>query len=153
MFLDKRIRLFGSYSGTFHIQLWKNKFRITDTVSHEVFEFVPSIAYKIDNKGNGKILAIGHKTQFYQKEATKIVNPMLHPRVIIDDFMAMELMFEYAFKAIRKSIRLIAPKVTVEGGLTIVEYKILRDIAMNAGAREVTVKDGEKIIDENSFHL
>ena len=158
--LSSIFRFLKNQDRTFHIQLWKNLLRITDNTSQEIFEFLPLIAYSIDSKGDGKLLAIGSEAQVRSGENITVINPMLHPRVIIDNFMSMELMFEYAFKNITKSNKLlVAPKVIVEpmekyeGGLTMVEHKMLYDIAINAGAREVIVKDGEKIIDKDSFHL
>jgi rod shape-determining protein MreB len=158
--LSSIFRFLKNQDRTVHIQLWKNIFRITDIESKKVLEFSPFIAYEMDSKGNGKLLGIGKEAEAYRGGNITVVNPMLHPRVIIDNFMAMEIMFEYTIKHILKPTNtLFAPKVIVEpmekyeGGLTMVEHKMLYDIAMNAGAREVIVKDGEKIIDKDSFRL
>lgn len=81
-----------------------------------------------------------------------IVNPFSHPRTLLKDFIVAEKLLQHAFGTLLgKKLMAPAPAVVIhpmektEGGLTEVERKAFRELAMGAGARAVVVHEGEEL--------
>ncbi|XVJ70999.1 MAG: hypothetical protein HEQ39_16285 [Rhizobacter sp.] len=84
-----------------------------------------------------------------------MVNPFAHPRSLISDFTVAELVLKaFVKKVLRKSfwqpspVLVMHPMVNVEGGLTQVEIRCLRELAFTAGASRALIWQGQNLTDE-----
>lgn len=84
------------------------------------------------------------------------LNPFEHPRVLVDDFAVAEKVFTYAVRKaaamafFRPSpIVVVHPDLDLEGGLSRVESRVLRELAENAGARKTRIHYGQVLSDED----
>jgi len=81
--------------------------------------------------------------------------PFNHPRTLVDNFQLAEKLLQGAFREVSgKSFLRSSPAVvmhsleTWEGGLTAIEWRVLRELAYGAGAREVYLWQGSPPSDE-----
>ncbi|MEM6583027.1 MAG: rod shape-determining protein MreB [Pseudomonadota bacterium] len=98
-----------------------------------------------------KILAIGSSARV---AAGTRINPFDHPRVLVHDFQVLEKIFQHAFSkslgARLKLTPLVVLKVDeeLEGGLTSIECRALREAAVCAGAYDVFIHDGDSLTNQ-----
>lgn len=120
-------------------------------------EDVPQIALKNTN-GIWRPAAFG-KDAGLAAEADKnvqIVNGFKHPRVIIDDFEAAELVFKHFLKKADLTgslfggapILIIHYSEPVAGGLSKLEARALTDLGLKSGAKNVYLLSNEETPDE-----
>ncbi|RUO56821.1 rod shape-determining protein [Pseudidiomarina homiensis] len=118
--------------------------------NHEGFEYEPWIAISNENNKE-KIKAIGKAAREMTDPNLKIENPFLHTRSFVADFLLAEKVLQYGIFEIHKSKIRPSPRVVMhqlektEGGLTGIEDRVLRELALGAGAREVVVHIGAKV--------
>ena len=80
--------------------------------------------------------------------------PFSHPRALVGNFVEAQATITAAVKAVRTSalpklVRIVIhPMELVEGGLTQVEERVLRELAVGSGASKVVVWVGEALSDE-----
>lgn len=93
------------------------------------------------NKKTGQLVAVGNdaKTMLGRTPThIEVVRPLVEG--VISDFEVTEMMLAYLLGKVRSSTRsLVAPRVLigVPSGITSVEMRAARDVAKNAGARDV----------------
>ena len=81
----------------------------------------------------------------------RLVNPFSHPRMFVASFELAEKLLQYGISQLHTSGFRAAPRVIVhqlektEGGLTDIEDRVLRELALGAGAREVVIYLGPRI--------
>ena len=81
--------------------------------------------------------------------------PFSHPRSLVGNFTGAEAAIKAAVSEVKGSgffrfVRiLIQPMAKCEGGLTQIESRVLRELALGAGAGKVTVWVGEVLSDED----
>ena len=118
--------------------------------THEVFEYEPWIAIASENNKQ-KIVAIGQAAREMTGPDLKVQNPFSHTRSFVADFLLAEKVLQYGIFEIHKSKIRPSPRVVMhqlektEGGLTGIEERVLRELALGAGAREVVIHLGAKI--------
>lgn len=91
------------------------------------------------------------------------VNPFDHPRLLVHDFAVAEFIVRHAFAQLsqRKYFRptpVVVVHVTepLEGGLTEIERRVLREIMEGAGARKVYIWESHELSDselQQGVHL
>lgn len=115
-----------------------------------LYEDEPIIAIEETNKGE-VVKAIGANAKSMASINITISNPFKHSRSFIGDFYLAEKILQHGVYTIHKSFIRPAPRVImhqlekVEGGLTNIEERVLRELACGAGAREVLIYTGSKI--------
>lgn len=84
----------------------------------------------------------------------ELVNPFEHPRVFVADFLAGEKLLQYAFRYVaRRSLLRPTPTVVLQitealdGGISMIKRRALREIAMGAGAHQVYIVEGAPLTD------
>ena len=81
----------------------------------------------------------------------RLVNPFSHPRMFVASFELAEKLLQYGISQLHTSGFRAAPRVIVhqlektEGGLTDIEDRVLREIALGAWARELVMYLGPRI--------
>ncbi len=109
-----------------------------------LFEEEPYIA--IENTKKGEIIkAIGKNAKSLSAPNIRVLNPFKHSRSFVADFMCAEKILQHGIYTIHNSIIRPAPRVIIhqlektDGGLTDIEERVLRELALGAGAREVVI--------------
>ncbi len=141
--------LLSKFSTTFYIQIWENRLKITDIENNQVFEELPLVAIQTTGKGEKIIVAVGNNAKLEMGENTEVLNPFLHPRVLIADFTVAEKLLQLAFKKLNtgklfatKPRAIVHPMVKTEGGLSNIENRAFLELAYGAGAYDVIVYEG-----------
>ncbi len=98
------------------------------------------------------VVSIGAIAKPLQSNSVDVINPFQHPRSFVADFSVAEKILQHAIQQTSKSFFISpAPRVVMhqlektEGGLTEIEEKVLRELAIGAGAREVLIYTGNKL--------
>lgn len=137
-------RFINKLGTTLYVQIWENRIRVVDVDSDNVFDEQPLLQF--NRLKNGKVEVVAFGNQAY----VDAVNPFSHPRVLLADFFIAELLLKKIIQKLSgKKLTLSAPVVIIhpmektEGGLTMIEIRALREMALGAGARDVTIYQGE----------
>lgn len=138
------------FSNDLLFELSENKLSIKAFSSNLSFEDEPYIA--IENTKKGEVVkAIGTKAKSLSAPNVRVLNPFKHNRSFVADFVCAEKILQHGMYTMHKSKIKPSPRVIVhqlektEGGLTDIEERVLRELAMGAGAREVVIYLGAKI--------
>jgi rod shape-determining protein MreB and related proteins len=135
-----------------YVQISDQRLRVPSPQLSEVFECTPCVAIQ-DVNGKKAIAAIGREAEALSgKPGTVVVNPFGHPRMVLGDFTVGEKLLQHAFRAFLKS-RWLSPIVTgvihperqLEGGLTQIEYRAIREACENAGCHKVAIHEGRAL--------
>ena len=131
------------------MRLNRERIAVKNISSGETIEFRSVMG--IDD--SRKVASIGDPVS---PNAVQIVNPFDHPRLLVHDFTVAEKMCAFAFQeAANMSLLRPAPVVVMhpdfllEGGLTIIEARVLREMAEGGGARKVFVYEGPLLTDDD----
>ena len=88
-------------------------------------------------------------------DCARVIEPFQHPRVLIDDYDMAEQLVRFAVnKLLQLETFATSPHivmhadVVLEGGLSSIEARALREMAIHAGARRVIIHDGAALSDE-----
>lgn len=138
------------FSNDLLIELSERTVAIKTFKSNTKYEDEPFIA--IEKKDGKEIIkAIGKDAKYLSAPNTRVLNPFKHSRSFVADFMCAEKILQHGIYSIHKSKIRPAPRVVIhqlektDGGLTDIEDRVLRELALGAGAREVLVYLGERI--------
>ncbi len=138
------------FSNDLLFELSENKVSIKAFSSDMLFEEEPYIA--IENTKKGEIIkAIGKDAKPLSAPNIRVVNPFKHSRSFVSDFMCAEKILQHGIYTMHNSKIRPSPRVIVhqlektDGGLTDIEERVLRELAVGAGAREVVIYLGYKI--------
>lgn len=146
-------KLFNSFGTTIYVQIWENRIRAIDIKTGSVFDEKPLVAIETTPKGKKLISAIGDdSTSAAIKNNTVIVNPFSHPRVLFSDFQVGEKLLQHVIQTLLgkklfspSPIVVIHPMEKIEGGLTMIEKRAFRELALCGGAREVYIYQGSAL--------
>ena len=125
--------------GPYYVRLRRNRINVRDASGGREFDDEPLLA--LSDGDQPRIEAIGVAAR---RTTNRIVNPFSHPRAIVADFVAAEKLLQHAFREV-SARRLIRPAPIavmhwvddLEGGLTQIENRVLRELGEAAGARRV----------------
>lgn len=138
------------FSNDLLVELSENKLSIKVFSSDIKYEDEPYIAIEKTRKGE-IVKAIGIEAKGEAGTNITVSNPFKHSRSFIADFFLAEKIIQHGVFEIHKSRIRAAPRVIMhqlektEGGLTSIEERVLRELALGAGAREVLIYLGSKI--------
>ncbi|MEN8250725.1 MAG: rod shape-determining protein [Bacteroidota bacterium] len=146
-------KIFNNLSPIFYLQIWENRIKVTEITSNKIFDESPLIAIKKNDKGEETVTAVGNNVKLMQNELDiEVINPFSHPRTLISNFMAAEKVLQYIIKTLSKHKLLAAPPLTVihpmeklDGGMTQIEFRAFKELALGAGSREAVVYDGPEL--------
>ena len=139
-------QLLNRLGATLYVQIWADRIRMTDANTGQVHDEVPRVHYQVRRNGRFKVLAFGREA------GAEAVNPFAHPRSLFADFIAGELLLNAMLKRYQSRHVLspspniiIHPMEKTEGGLTTIEIRAFREMALGAGARGVVVYQGDEL--------
>lgn len=140
-------RFINKFGTTLYVQIWENRIRVVDIDSNKVFDEQPLLQFNTLKNGKMDVVAFGNQAY------VDAVNPFSHPRALLADFFIAELLLKQIMQKLSgKKFTISAPVVIVhpmektEGGLTMIEIRALREMALGAGARDVAVYQGENTL-------
>lgn len=148
--------LFSMWSHDLLIELSETLLVVSVFGASEKFEIEPYIAIK--NDGKHKVVEqIGREAKGLASHDVDVSNPFSHPRLLIANFEKAEKVLQFAVaqtsaqKWLKPSPRIVMHQLEKnEGGLTDIEIKVLRELALGAGARVVKVHQGHRLSAETS---
>lgn len=132
------------------VELSENRIVLHKFSTGQFVEIEPWIA--LDKaKGKEKIIAIGREAKHLSDTTKLVVNPFSHPRSFIGSFMLAEKILQHGVFMIHGSVFGAKPRIImhqlekIEGGLTDIEERVLRELASGMGAKQVLIHTGSKI--------
>jgi rod shape-determining protein MreB len=136
--------------GPYYVRLQRDRIRVRDASGSGYYDDEPLVA--ISDEDPPKIEAIGSEAR---AASSNCINPFLHPRVFLADFLVAEKVVLYAFTATSqgRSFR-VSPIVVLhiteelDGGLTWIERRALIELFESAGARKVHFWEGRELSDD-----
>lgn len=139
-------------SGPYYVRIRPQHLSVKDVATGAMYEDVPVMA--IQSKPQS-ILAVGSPAlALAGRQNVRIANGFEHARTIIADFtVALETLKHFFAQVAQRSLIRPSPVVVMhvlerlEGGLTQVERRALRELALAAGAREVYLREGPELTD------
>lgn len=134
-----------------YVQIWENRIKVTDIRTGKVFDEAPLLATRTEKGGRKVVVAVGDEVNnIPSDENIEITNPFSHPRALLNDFFVAEKLLQYIVRTLlgKKWISpsprvVIHPMEKGEGGLTVIEHKAFRELALGAGARKVVLHQGQ----------
>jgi rod shape-determining protein MreB len=156
LFKPKLMRyMFSSLSPVIYCQLSPQRITIRDVKSGETLSEIPEMAISTSTSLK-KILAVGAEArQAAANQSAEVINPFAHPRSMVSDFTSAEQLLKYYFRRYGGgSFFRLAPRVvmhplgTPAGGFTQIENRAIHEMALGAGASEVTVWNGRNLTDQ-----
>ena len=144
--------LLNNFDSVIYIQIWENRIKATNIKTEQTFDEKPLLAIALNNKGAKIIEAVGNDAQLVTAKDTQIINPFSHKRSLISNFEIGEKLLQHIISLLlNNGIFSPRPRVVVhpmeklEGGLTIVEERAFKELAIGAGARDSLVYQGSEL--------
>lgn len=142
------------FDNLLYIQINASVITLTDILGGTTLSEIPIIALQKDSRGNEIVAAIGADAQAFSHRPDVVVsNPFLHPRLLVANFQTAEKFLRHAVRRVCKSKLfppsprvVIHPQEKLEGGLTDIEIRVLRELCLGAGAREVVIYVGSPLL-------
>ncbi|KZN69176.1 hypothetical protein [Pseudoalteromonas luteoviolacea] len=130
----------------------QNKLKITNIGTKESFEDKPLIAVKTMGSGEKRIVAIGAKASTLESHDTIVANPFSHPRTLLKDFYVGEKVLQHTFSTLYKNRfprfkakSIVHPMEKLEVGLTMIEARAFRELAVGAGSFSAKIYVGDPL--------
>ena len=134
--------------GPYYLRINRERVSVRNVSTGDAFEVTPKLGLDTSNT----VLSVGDPVD---PSAVRVLMPFQHPRILIEDFTGGERIIQYAFLklfgtgAIRPSpIVLVHPDLVLDGGLTQIEARALREMVEGAGARRVYLHYGRPLTDK-----
>lgn len=148
--LKEIVKSFGS---VLYIQIWKNHIKATNLKTGKIYNEPSLLTIERNPEGQSIVSAIGNNVQkITNSPNTIVINPFAHPRVLINEFLVAEKMLQHIVYVLLGKHRIgprpkiiIHPMEEYKGGITLLEHRAFIEIALAAGAKEVTVYTGAEI--------
>ena len=142
------------FKSLLYIQISPQRITLRNLVSGIVISDEPRIAFV--DLPKKKLLGVGAEAGLtIGVPDSRIVNPFGHPRTMVSDFVAGELLLKEYIRRVSDGFNFFRPAPTVvlhlqgshEGGLTQVEIRAFREMVMGAGCTQVVVYVGPDLSD------
>ena len=142
-------------SGPIYVKVKRNWLSVRDTSNGNEFQDTTEVAVK-NIEAKASIVSIGSNAKYEAAKAdVELKNGFGHPRVIIGDFSLAEKTLMYFLSKIYKN-KIIRPSPvliihvleTLEGGMSQIEDRALRELGVSAGGREIYLWYGKELSDQ-----
>jgi rod shape-determining protein MreB len=138
---------------TIYIQVSAHRLTLRNVKTGESVTTSPEIALAKGRKP--KVVAVGPKARKQESRNVQVLNPFAHPRTLLADFGAAELLLRTLLPQVRGGGSLFGgPRVVMHlqddpaGGFTQLEIRGFQELAMGAGAAQAIVWHGPNLTDE-----
>lgn len=141
------------FSGTVYVRISEDRLRVHQLENESVFDQRPFIALDASNPRKVTIKAIGDEAYALRADRQFTVsNPFSHPRLLVGNFGNAERVLSHAIRAVHQAqfippspVVIMHPLEKLEGGLTDIECRVFRELALGAGAREMHLHVGDPL--------
>lgn len=141
------------FSGTLYIRISEDRLRVHHLENGSVFDQRPLMAVEGSNPRKVSVRAIGDAAQGLETESgVTVCNPFSHPRLLVSDFRNAERVLRHAIREVHPAqfvtpspVVIMHPLEKLEGGLTDIECRVFRELALGAGARQVHLHVGDTL--------
>ena len=148
------------FKNTIYVQFSAEWISVKHVETGKTIEDKPLLALKKNRKGRNVVLAVGSEVEQIKADpGVVILNGFSHPRVCISDFeIAQATLMHFVRKALNKTVfirptMIVHPKGNLEGGLSTIEDRALKELASAAGARKSYIWIGQKLEDAELISL
>lgn len=139
-----------------YVQLSPERVTVRDPKTQQFVSEVPEVAISRSSASRLVVLAVGSAARGSARVPnTEICNPFAHPRSLVSDFTVASCVLKAFFSRVRgkspfqlKPVVVIHPLGEHNGGLTQVELRAFRELALVSGAKEVHIWQGPRLTDE-----
>lgn len=146
--------MFGYFNQIIYVQVSPSLLTVRNPKTGVSISEVPEVA--IAHSPKPSIVGVGKDARMHRSEASvQITNPFAHPRSMISDFTVGEQTLKaFVRRVMGNSFFTPAPKLVMHllgdpaGGFTQVEIRAFREMALGAGASEVTMWRGRTLSDQ-----
>ena len=146
--------MFDLITPPLYIRLSPYRLTVRNVKSGAFISEVPEIA--ISRSPKPKMLGAGNDAALHKSsKSAQVINPFSHPRSMVSDFTHGEQVLKAFVRKLRATHLLAAaPRMVFHplgepaGGFTQVEIRALHEMALGAGASEVTMWQGPELTDE-----
>lgn len=140
------------FRNTYYIRIEPGRLALTHVESGREIADTPVVALDAST-GRDKFVAAGAEAQCKAgRPGVRLVNGFQHPRTLLADFRAAELVLKHMMARLARSSWLAPSPVVVlhplppqAGGLTAIEIRAFHELAAGAGARKVFLWEGEQL--------
>ncbi|WP_189637893.1 rod shape-determining protein MreB [Thalassotalea sp. HSM 43] len=146
--------IINKFGSTLYVQIWQNRIRVVDIQTNKIFDEKPLLQVETGKNGEKNVTAIGNAAY------ANPLNPFSHPRALLSNFFVGERLLQEIVKQLvgNKFISpapaiIIHPMEKTDGGLTMIEIRAFKEMALGAGARDVTVHQGQATLDLASINF
>lgn len=145
--------MFDAFKPPLYIRLSPLRLTVRNAKTGASVSEVPEIA--VSRGPKPKVLGTGDEAALYKSsKSARVANPFSHPRSLMSDFTLGEQVLKAFVKKLPKDHAFApAPRVVLHlqgdpaGGFTQVEIRAFREMALGAGASEVTIWQGQDLTD------
>ncbi|MFG6428818.1 rod shape-determining protein [Roseateles sp. LYH14W] len=139
-----------------YIQLSPQRVLVRDPKSGQAIDEVPEIALQRAPSGKLTIVALGQDARgAVAQPDTAVHNPFAHPRSLVSDFtLAEQVLKGFIWRVRGRRLFTMSPVIVMHplgehaGGLTQLELRAFRELALGAGAASVRIWLGPPLTDE-----
>lgn len=139
--------------GPYYLRLNRERVSVRNVSNGNTVE----IPAKIGLSDSNTLLSIGEPVD---PTAARILVPFQHPRILIEDFTGGETIVKHAFRELSGKLAfapapivVVHPDIELDGGLTQIEARALREMVEGAGARQVYLHYGRQLTDQEVASL
>ncbi len=145
--------IINKFSAVLYVQIWENRIKVTDIGSGNTYEEKPLLAIQKNNKNEEMVIAVGNSVESIESELqVKIIKPFSHPRTLLSDFVSAQKMIQHTvYQLVKKPFFSFSPLIVIhpmekmEGGITQIEFRAFKELALAAGARESVIYQGAEL--------
>ncbi|PRC93499.1 rod shape-determining protein [Solimicrobium silvestre] len=145
------------FKQTVYVQISAQKLTVTSPESGKFISETPWIAINKKLPVNKMVVSIGEDAyQLRGQPDTEVINPFTHPRSLFSDFTCAEYLIKSFIKKLEiknffapNPIIIIHPLVDPEGGFTQIEFRVMRELALGAGASKAIVWVGSTLSNQD----
>lgn len=138
-----------------YVRLSPQRLTLRDARSGQELSEPPELALEADGKGGKRVAACGAAAAALRgRGGIEVVNPFGHPRSLFSDFTCADQVFRSFVRrlhpggALRPApMMVLQPEGPDEGGYTQVELRVLRELALGAGADRCGIWLGRNLSD------
>ena len=144
------MRLLSALLPVRYVRFDADEIVVADARSGRELRDAPFVAVRSTPKGL-LVHAIGAPARRVREPDVEVFNPFDHPRLVLHQFEIAEALLRYAFQMLAEHWVLVRPFVVVHPqrelapGLSDLEERALRELALAAGGREAAIHVGHRL--------
>jgi hypothetical protein len=164
--LGRRIAL--KLFGVIYITISPNRLTVRDVGTPRKYDDVPLLTYTAERPGQTPsrlVVAVGHESEHAAEvlPGSLLCHPFYHPRMLIPDFEAAEIILDFAVRATfgsfwpymqRETFKpfiIIHPTVEYEDGFTSLELRTLLELGTRLQATRIYIWTGKRLLSDDEI--